>query len=333
VFLSFSKEVTTVINRLSAFFLSQRQLLNRWQLPLAGLLLMGGLAATVSTLQAAAPHKQTQAVKSTAVAPPVEAAVPQQQEQIVDSTAVAPPVEAAAPQQQAQADYPTAVEPPVEAAVPQQQAQADYPTAVEPPVEAAVPQQQEQIVDSTAVKPPVEAAAPQKQEQIVDSTAVTKPLTKWNRQAQAVPKQTIAQLPTSEASLPDGTYLYGQSSQSQQIGKEYLIFEASQGKVTGAMYLPSSEYSCFHGTLDSKQMNLTVVNPYDQTAFSHSIARAQPAHIAAAGGQINLQNTYDTVTYPHTVQLEGYQPISKVSDNDQQVLNLCRNNSYQQTSN
>jgi hypothetical protein len=200
-------------------------------------------------------------------------------------------------------------------------------------VEAAVPQQQEQIVDSTAVKPPVEAAAPQQQEQIVDSTAVTKPLTKWNRQAQAVPKQTIAQLPTSEASLPDGTYLYGQSSQSQQIGKEYLIFEASQGKVTGAMYLPSSEYSCFHGTLDSKQMNLTVVNPYDQTAFSHSIARAQPAHIAAAGGQINLQNTYDTVTYPHTVQLEGYQPISKVSDNDQQVLNLCRNNSYQQTSN
>ena len=280
-----------MINRLSAFFLSQRQLLNRWQLPLAGLLLMGGLAATVSTLQAAAPNKQTQAVKSTAVAPPVEAAAPQQQAQSEDSTAVKPPVEAAVLPQQAQAD------------------------------------------DPTAVKPPVEAAAPQKQEEIVDSTAVTKPLAKSNPQAQAVPKQTIAQLPTSEASLPDGTYLYGQSSQSQQIGKEYLIFEASQGKVTGAMYLPSSEYSCFHGTLDSKQMNLTVVNPYDQTAFSHSIARAQPAHIAAAGGQINLQNTYDTVTYPHTVQLEGYQPISKVSDNDQQVLNLCRNNSYQQTSN
>jgi hypothetical protein len=312
VFLSFSKEVTTVINRLSAFFLSQRQLLNRWQLPLAGLLLMGGLAATVSTLQAAAPNKQTQAVKSTAVAPPVEAAAPQQQAQSEDSTAVVPPVEAAVPQQQAQADDSTVVKPPVEAAAPQQQAQAD---------------------DPTAVKPPLEAAAPQKQEEIVDSTAVTKPLAKSNPQAQAVPKQTIAQLPTSEASLPDGTYLYGQSSQSQQIGKEYLIFEASQGKVTGAMYLPSSEYSCFHGTLDSKQMNLTVVNPYDQTAFSHSIARAQPAHIAAAGGQINLQNTYDTVTYPHTVQLEGYQPISKVSDNDQQVLNLCRNNSYQQTSN
>ena len=280
-----------MINRLSAFFLSQRQQLNRWQLPLAGLLLMGGLAATVSTLQAAAPHKQTQAVKSTAVAPPVEAAAPQQQAQADDSTAVAPPVEAAVPQQQAQAD------------------------------------------DSTAVKPPVEATAPQQQAQADEPTAVTKPLAKSNPQAQAVPKQAIAQLPTSEASLPDGTYLYGQSSQSQQIGKEYIIFEASQGKVTGAMYLPSSEYSCFHGTLDSKQMNLTVVNPYDQTAFSHSIARAQPAHIAAAGGQINLQNTYDTVTYPHTVQLEGYQPISKVSDNDQQVLNLCRNNSYQQTSN
>jgi hypothetical protein len=171
----------------------------------------------------------------------------------------------------------------------------------------------------------LETVTLQQQAQAVDSTAVAKP--------QAVRVAAVAQVAVPKASIPDGTYLYGQSSEPEQIGKEYIVFEARQGKVIGAMYLPSSEYSCFHGTLDSKQMNLTVVNPYDQTAFSHSIARAQPAHIAAAGGQINLQNTYDTVTYPHTVQLEGYQPISKVSDNDQQVLNLCRNNSYQQTSN
>jgi hypothetical protein len=73
-------------------------------------------------------------------------------------------------------------------------------------------------------------------------------------------------------------------------------------------------------------MNLTVVNPYDQTAVSHKIARAQPAQIAAVGGQINLDNTYDSLTYPHAVQLDGYQPISQVSDNDKQILNSCRRN-------
>jgi hypothetical protein len=93
--------------------------------------------------------------------------------------------------------------------------------------------------------------------------------------------------------------------------------------VIGAMYLPSSEYSCFYGTLDSKNMNLTVVNPYNQTAMSHMIARAQTVQLAAAGGRINLENTYDSLTYPHAVQLEGYQPISQVSASDKQLLNTC----------
>jgi hypothetical protein len=90
------------------------------------------------------------------------------------------------------------------------------------------------------------------------------------------------------------------------------------------MYLPSSEYSCFYGTLDSKQLSLTVANPYDQTAISHAIARTQPTQVAAAGGQLTIQNSYDSLTYPHAVGLEGYQPISKIGDIDKQILNTCR---------
>lgn len=134
----------------------------------------------------------------------------------------------------------------------------------------------------------------------------------------------VAQIPPSNASIPDGTYLYGQSSQAQQIGKEYVVFEARQGKVIGAMYLPSSEYSCFYGTLDSKQLSLTVANPYDQTAISHAIARTQSTQVAAAGGQLTIQNGYESLTYPHAVGLEGYQPISKIGDSDKQILNTCR---------
>ena len=134
----------------------------------------------------------------------------------------------------------------------------------------------------------------------------------------------ISQLPASNQSIPDGTYLYGQASQAQQLGKEYIVFEARQGKVIGAMYLPSSEYSCFYGTMDSKQLNLTVANPYDQTAFSHTVARAQTTQVAATGGNLNIQSGYDSLTYPHAVALDGYQPISKVTDNDKQILNTCR---------
>lgn len=153
------------------------------------------------------------------------------------------------------------------------------------------------------------------------STAVTPPQPVLTVNAQAV---AIAQLPSSNSSIPDGTYLYGQAAQPQQIGKEYIVFEARQGKVIGAMYMPSSEYSCFYGTLDSKQLNLTVANPYDQTAFSHTIARLQSSQVASTSSNLNLQNGFDSLAYPHAVALEGYQSISKVSENDQQLLNTCR---------
>ena len=152
----------------------------------------------------------------------------------------------------------------------------------------------------------LEAAAPLQEAQTANSTSVA-----------------IAQVPN--AAIPDGTYLYGQSSEPEQIGKEYIVFEARQGKVVGALYMPSSEYSCFQGTVDANQMNLTVANPYDQTAFSHTIARTQRSPIAAAGGQINLENTYDSLSYPHAVGLEGYQPINQISENDQRILSSCLN--------
>ncbi|MFB8790796.1 MAG: hypothetical protein U7123_18565 [Potamolinea sp.] len=161
-------------------------------------------------------------------------------------------------------------------------------------------------------------AVAQLQKQTVASSAVAK--------SEEVSIATLAQLPVSTAEIVDGVYLYGQSSEPEEMGKEYIVFESRQGKVVGAMYLPKSEYTCFYGTLDSKQMNLTVVNPYDQTAITHKIARTQSTQIAAAGGQINIQNSYDSLKYPHAVGLEGYQAISKVSDNDQRILSECRDN-------
>ena len=343
-----------MINRLMEFLLSQRRRLNGWELPLAGLLLITGAATAVATLQAAAPHKQAkEVVDSTSNAPNLETAAPHLPSPALDSSSLASNLataehqKAVAPQKQAPAVDSTSVASNWEAATPQQQAPAVDSTSVASNWEATAPQEPEPAVDSpavpshlptatphkqakatasTAVASNLKAATPHKQAKATASTTVTMPSAKWNRQAQGVDKATIAQVRTSVASLPDGTYLYGQSSEPQQIGKEYLVFQVSQGKVRGAMYLPSSEYSCFYGTLESKEMNLTVVNSYDQTGFSQAIARSQPSQIAAAGGQINLQNSYDSITYPHTVKLEGYQPVSQISDNDKQLLNSCQKN-------
>jgi hypothetical protein len=130
----------------------------------------------------------------------------------------------------------------------------------------------------------------------------------------------------SATSIPDGTYLYGESSQPNQIGQEYIVFQANEGQLVGALYLPQSEFSCFHGTLESKQMNLRVVNPYDQTALAHTIENQQQTSVAATGSQLNLDRTYESLTYPYTVKLDQYQPVGQLSENDQRMLNICREN-------
>lgn len=334
-----------MINRLNGLFSSERWLINRWQLPLAGLLLTVGLVTTISTLQAAPGQQKTKAAKSTVnsttVAPKFEATSPQLSEPAADSTTTASTAAAVAPESSEQTINSTKVVPSVQATVPEQtlnsttvasnfdsaisepSEQAVNSTTVEPTYQAALPQKAKKAMKSTKVTSDFKAAAAQKPGSGVDAKSAAMPAAKWSRPAQEASKATIAQVPATDAQIPDGTYLYGQSSEPQQNGKEYLVFQANQGKVVGAMYLPNSEYSCFHGTLDSRQMNLTVVNPYDQSAFSHTIARLQPAQVAAAGGQINLQNTYDSLTYPYAVALEGYQPVREISANDKQLLNSC----------
>ncbi len=326
-----------VINRLNEFFLSERWMVNRWQLPVVGLLIAAGLAGTVSALQAAAPQKSKQAVDSTSIASTLHSIALQQQQSTIDTTSIASTLPTPIAQKQQPADNSTPVTAPLPAATPQEQEPTLDSTALSSNWEVAVPQEQEPTLDSIASEPTLKTETPQKtatpkkvavshkQEKAVESTVDALPSPKWNRKAQTAHKGTIAQLPTSETSLPDGIYLYGKSSQPGEIGKEYLVFQANQGRVVGALYMPNSEYSCFSGTFNSKQLDLTVANAYNQTAMAHTVARSQPTQLAAVG-TINLENTYDSLSYPHTVQLDGYQPISRISDNDKQILNSCQSN-------
>jgi hypothetical protein len=119
---------------------------------------------------------------------------------------------------------------------------------------------------------------------------------------------------TGKQQVHNGIYIFGQSSKPEQIGKEYLVFESRNGKVIGAFYMPASEYSCFYGTLDRGEMDLNVVDPDDQSTYFHSIA-LQSSSLVASNEQIALQ---------------GYQPVSGVSNNARQLLSSCRNKYQQQ---
>lgn len=115
--------------------------------------------------------------------------------------------------------------------------------------------------------------------------------------------------PTSP--FADGIYLYGQSAQPEQIGKEYMIFKVQQGKVIGAVFLPQSEYSCFAGTLTPQQMRVSVIDPYENATYQHTIALDSPSPVAA---ERNIAQK---------IGLEGYYPISTISNNDRQILQTC----------
>ncbi|PZV25562.1 MAG: hypothetical protein DCF12_14200 [Snowella sp.] len=113
--------------------------------------------------------------------------------------------------------------------------------------------------------------------------------------------------------LKDGTYLYGQSPQREQLGQEYLVFKVNEGKVTGAFYQPRSEYSCFSGELTPSQLSLSIRDPYDNSVSPYAIALKPQAPVA--GNAQNLGN----------MTLDDYYALGKLSANDQRILKDCIN--------
>jgi len=133
---------------------------------------------------------------------------------------------------------------------------------------------------------------------------------------------TIAPI-TPRVSLPDGTYLYGQAPVGEQMGKEYMVFEVSQGRVRGAFYVPNSEFSCFQGVLENNQMNVTVASTYDNSSLAYQLAQEQPRVLAAVGDGAFIEGL-NSLTYPHRLELENFHQITNMTANDQRLLATCQ---------
>ncbi|MBD2166609.1 hypothetical protein H6G04_19610 [Calothrix membranacea FACHB-236] len=127
-----------------------------------------------------------------------------------------------------------------------------------------------------------------------------------------------ANVPMSNVPQQDGVYLYGQSPAPNQIGQGYIVFEKRQGKVNGALYMPSSEFSCFQGTIDRSGELAMTVNGYPGESASNEVATRST---------IPTISDEELSSYPYSVALQDYHQLKSISTNDQRILQMCNQSS------
>ncbi|MBW4670576.1 MAG: hypothetical protein KME60_24950 [Cyanomargarita calcarea GSE-NOS-MK-12-04C] len=179
-----------------------------------------------------------------------------------------------------------------------------------------ISRESETFVTSTEVTP---RANPEQDGLYLDSQSRTR--------LNTVPKTTafisVPQAPitskkgTLGANFPkqDGIYLYGQSPKAGEIGKGYIVFEQRQGRITGALYMPNSEFSCFQGTLENS----------GELAMSVTASPALGSEDDVA--TTNLPQRLDEnvpVHYAYSVALQDYHSLNTVSETDRNVLQMCQ---------
>ena len=131
--------------------------------------------------------------------------------------------------------------------------------------------------------------------------------------------------PTGKLPEKDGTYLYSQSPEPEQIGQEYMVFEVRQGKVIGAIYMPHSEFSCFYGALNSGKLTMMVASSSDSEAYPDPVAGQNTQQVATNSDKPYTGDSNNSVAYPYSVLLQNYHQLN-VSANDKRILGTCKTN-------
>ncbi len=119
----------------------------------------------------------------------------------------------------------------------------------------------------------------------------------------------------------DGIYLYGQSSKPQQIGQSYVVFEKRQGRVTGALYMPQSEYSCFNGSVDNAGELAMTVNGY--------AGDGNTTQVASNDTMPNVKDDEST-TYAYSLPLRDFYQLNNVTITDRELLRKCQEGGSQE---
>ena len=128
-----------------------------------------------------------------------------------------------------------------------------------------------------------------------------------------VATQTLAE-PRTQFPTQNGVYLYGQSPKANQLGQGYIIFEKQQDRLVGALYMPSSEFSCFNGTLSQSGKLAMTVTGYPGDESRSQVATSNLTNFSEDGPAL----------YSHSVALNEYHQLNSISPNDRQMLQTCK---------
>jgi hypothetical protein len=125
-------------------------------------------------------------------------------------------------------------------------------------------------------------------------------------------------LPKPNFPVKDGIYLYGQSPKSNQLGQGYIIFQKQQGKVTGALYMPQSEFNCFQGTLNpSGELAMTVNGSSNEASYPRS-------NQVAASNIPSKVSEDEFSSYAYSVALQDFYQLNSITASDRRTLQMCK---------
>lgn len=116
-------------------------------------------------------------------------------------------------------------------------------------------------------------------------------------------------------SVADGAYLFGESEQPGELGKEYMIFEVNQGEIKGAFFSPSSDFSCFKGAIADEMMSLMVEDETTQTLTAISVPLYLSNEVAASEMFFPFESA---------LGLQGTYRIAKVDSISLSLLETCK---------
>ncbi len=116
-------------------------------------------------------------------------------------------------------------------------------------------------------------------------------------------KKKVVATNSSGRLIANGTFLYGESNQPGRRNSEYLVFENKSGKVFGAVFLANSEFSCFHGKLNSSQLNMMVVDVDSNAAHPYAV---------------NLETGYKKTSSAE------YKAVKRIGKTELRLLESCR---------
>ncbi|MCC5643875.1 hypothetical protein LC607_13140 [Nostoc sp. CHAB 5824] len=128
----------------------------------------------------------------------------------------------------------------------------------------------------------------------------------------------IGVLPKANFPEKDGVYLYGQSPKPNQLGQGYIIFQKQQAKVTGALYMPQSEFNCFQGTLNrSGELAMTVNGSSNQASSAQSNQVATSSRLPKVGED-------QSSSYAYSVALQDFHRLNSITASDRRTLQMCK---------